>query len=745
VTAAAGGPAGSADEPEPSVRPAHPAEANTSAGVPTGTAPTGTPDLPGIDAEDSHGAESSDHGPGGADSGGPARHRIRGVLAIRSFRRLWAVTSVCAIGDWLSLLALSALATHLTSSYQAQSFALGGVVATKLLPAMLFGPLAGALADKLDRRKVMVTCDTLRCLLFFSIPVVGSLIWLFIATFLIEVCSLFWIPAKDSSIPNLLRRPDQVETANQLGLVMTYGVAVVSAAGLFSALSSLAPVLGRRIDITATTTAYIALVVNGAAYAACALIVWFRIPEISGRSPAHTQRQPGLLAMLRDGFVFVGSTPLIRGLVIGIIGAFAAGGAVVACAKLYATSLGGGDTAYGLLFVGVFVGLATGMGVAPRLARRLPRHRLFGASIVGAGLALVLVAMAPHLVIALALVACVGMGAGIAFLTGLTIIGLQVENAVRGRTVAFVQSLVRVDLLASMALVPVLVGLVRPRALSMLGHPFTIDGTRTVLLGAGVIAAVVGVLSYRQMDDRRGVSVMSDLRSVLRRRPDPVSGLLIAVEGSRMTDTTRQAAALVDWLRAHAQGEVLPAGDPRRDEQRVLAAVRGAELTGQRARAMVAAAVRAETVERRVRPALAGGALVVMEQYVDSALAQLSASGGLSHDELEGLGDWATGRLRPDVTVLLDHDPSGVRADGRGIAELELHWKAQRILTEMAAANPDRYVVVDADGEPGEVAERIRVQLRPLLTARGLLQLSARASGDGLDAARASGTNSLPG
>ncbi|MCA1822140.1 MAG: MFS transporter [Pseudonocardiaceae bacterium] len=451
--------------------------------------------------------------PAEPDLAGSTAQRVRGVLAIPAFRRLWGVTAITAVAEWQSLLALSALATHLTSGYQAQSFALGGVVATKLLPAMLLGPLAGALADKLDRRHQMVVCDVLRAGLFLSIPLVGQLAWLFAATFLIELCALFWIPAKDASIPNLLRRPDQVETANQLSLIMTYGVAVLVASGVFSALSKFGPAFS-----DAEGSAYLALSINGVAYAFCALVVGTRIPEISGRAATGRDAQPGLFAMLRDGVVFVRATPLVRGLVTGILGAFAAGGAVIASAKLYSTSLGGGDAAYGLLFASLFVGLGLGMAVMPLAARRIRHRGLFGLAIVAAGLALVAVALAPHLLVALVAVIGVGCAAGVAFLTGLTIIGAQVADEMRGRTIAFVQSLVRLDLLASMAMVPFAVGLVQQRTLTVFSETVTIDGTRPVLLCAGLLAAMVGVSAHRQMDDRLDGSLLADLRAAVRRR-----------------------------------------------------------------------------------------------------------------------------------------------------------------------------------------------------------------------------------
>jgi dTMP kinase len=648
----------------------------------------------------------------------PTAHRVRAVLAIPAFRRLWLVTAVSATGDWLSLLALSALATQLATGYQAQSFALGGVVATKLLPALLLGPLAGALADKFDRRRVMVVCDVLRCGLFLSIPLVGSLWWLLVATLLIEICALFWIPAKDASVPNLLRRPDQVETANQLALVMTYGVAVITASGLFTVISGLGGFLpGSTPEIS---TAYVALFLNGLAYLLTATTVWFRIPEISGRPQHRRDAAPGLFALLGDGARFVASTPLVRGLVIGIVGAFTAGGIVVGSATLYAASLGGGNAAYGMLFIAVFVGLALGMGAAPRLALRLPHNRLFGTAIVAAGCALVLVALAPHLTVAIAAVGLVGGCAGIAFLTGLTIIGSQVADEVRGRIVAFVQSIVRLTLLGSMALVPLLVGLVSARTVDVFGYPFHIDGTRVVMLAGGAVAAVVGMLAYRQMDDRRTEPLLPDLLAALHRGVRRSgSGVLIAVEGATPRETAVQAERLVETLRERGY-EVVAAGP----EQLRTELMAPAAIAGGRARALAEAAARADLVERVVRPALDSGAVVVADRFLASPLVQLGVAADRNHAELdardlESLAAFATGRLRPDVSVLLDRAPVTPVDDPDATGPLPLpgeeHLRVRRLLTRMAAAEPHRYVVVDADGTVADVADRVLAGLTPVL------------------------------
>ncbi|WP_226352771.1 hypothetical protein [Pseudonocardia sp. ICBG601] len=236
-----------------------------------------------------------------------------------------------------------------------------------------------------------------------------------------------------------------------------------------------------------------------------ALVVYFAIPEISGRATEAERQQapPSLLYLLRDGYTYVVRTPLVRGLVVGVVGGFTAGGAVIATAKLYASSLGGGDAAYSILFASVFAGLAAGMALGPVLARQVPHRRLFAAarssgpgcrsSSWRGGVV--------HLFMAIAAVLVVGAFAGIAFLIGLTIIGTEVADGIRGRVNAFVQSLVRLVLLGAMSVVPVVVGVVATRTVTVGDTALLVDGTRFVLAGAGVLAAAVGVVARRQMTE----------------------------------------------------------------------------------------------------------------------------------------------------------------------------------------------------------------------------------------------------
>ncbi|NCV82978.1 MAG: dTMP kinase, partial [Actinobacteria bacterium] len=143
----------------------------------------------------------------------PAPDVTRGVLAIKAFRKLWNSMVFSSLGDWLGLLATTALAQQLSGGdYAKANFAIAGVFIARLLPAVFLGPIAGVIADKLDRRKLMVNCDILRTALYISIPIVHNYFWLYTAMILVECITLFWSPAKEASVPNLVPR-DKLENA----------------------------------------------------------------------------------------------------------------------------------------------------------------------------------------------------------------------------------------------------------------------------------------------------------------------------------------------------------------------------------------------------------------------------------------------------------------------------------------------------------------------------------------------------
>ena len=370
-----------------------------------------------------------------------------------------------------------------------------------------------------------------------------------IASFLIEAVGLFWMPAKDASVPNLVRR-DQIEAANQLSLITTFGLTPVLGAGLFSVLALITNVLARHLEFFQAQPVNLALYFNAATFLFGAIVVLF-IREISGhRLVRPGDDPPGLLFLLREGAAFVRTSKLVGGLIIGLVGAFVAAGAVIGAGKIFVSSLGGGDAAYGMLFGAVFVGLGSGMAFGPKIAQELSRRRLFGLSLVFAAVCLILTAVMPQVALAIGFVLGIGFGAGVAYLAGMTLLGTDVDDEMRGRVFALLQSLIRVVLVIALAAVPFVVAQVGERTI----HGYTIDGTRIVLVVGGILALIAGLVAYRKMDDREQVALLADVRASLRgdssaRRRMRTGGMFVAFEGGEGSGKSTQIELLAARLR----------------------------------------------------------------------------------------------------------------------------------------------------------------------------------------------------
>ncbi len=192
-------------------------------------------------------------------------------------------------------------------------------------------------------------------------------------------------------------------------------------------------------------------------------------------------------------------------------------------------------------------------------------------------------------------------------------------------------------------------------------------------------------------------------------------GYFVAFEGGEGAGKSTQERLLAETLVAAGHDVVRtrePGGTPAAEAMRHV--VLSPEFAGldDRAEALLYAAARGEHVARVVRPALSRGAVVVCDRYLDSSVAYQGYGRGLGPDRIRDLSLWATGGLLPDLSVLLDVDPRQGLArfaprDRREAEPGEVHDRVRAGFREVAAANPDRYLVLDAALPVGEIADRI--------------------------------------
>jgi dTMP kinase len=644
----------------------------------------------------------------------PAQDATRSVLAIPAFRKLWNSMVFSSLGDWLGLLATTALAAQLSGgSYATANFAIAGVFIARLLPAVFLGPIAGVIADRFDRRKLMVTADIFRAGLYISIPIVNTYFWLYAAMILVECLTLFWSPAKEATVPNLVGK-DKLESANQASLLAAYGTAPVAAI-LFSFLTLFASAIESLFPFSIGTSVDIALYANAATFAFAAFTIW-GLKEIPKGAAANKAKDENIWKSLNDGWKSVSETRLIRGLVVGMIGAFSAAGAVIGLARTFVGDLGGGDAAYGVLFGAVFTGLAIGIAFGPKIFAQFSRRRLFGASLTTAGIFLVLLALIPNLVLAVFTVIFLGAFSGVTWVTGFTMLGMEVQDEVRGRTFAFVQSLIRITLVAVLAIAPAVAAAFGVHTYKVQNVTFNFNGAQVTILIAGLIASIIGYISYRQMRDRPSVSLWSDVANALKGELGgitgaPATGVFIAFEGGEGTGKSTQSKLLKEWLEARGESVVLsrePGGTDLGQGLRKILLGHETGVISPRAEALLYAADRAHHVFSVIRPALAEGKVVITDRYFDSSIAYQGAGRVLAPGEVARISRWATESLFPTLTIVIDlpaeigigrlHNPDRLEAE-----PLAFHERVRQEFLQIARLDPERYLVVDGKQDIQEI------------------------------------------
>ncbi|MCU0269158.1 MAG: MFS transporter [Acidimicrobiales bacterium] len=423
------------------------------------------------------------------------------------FFRLWIVQVVSATGDWLAFSAILLLVTDIyEGNASASAGAISLVISVRLIPGFFFAPVAGVLVDRFDRKKVMVTCDLGRAAVVAVLPFVRNLLGLVLLSLLLEVLTLLWSPAKEASVPNLVPQ-DHLTTANSLSLAAAYGTWPVAQL-LFAALAGLSAWLGGFdvLSFFGTSQMALAFYVDALTFLLAAYLVW-GLPI--GRARHRGERGGRRVDMgqtfheLKEGWHYIFINPTVRAVNLGLATGLVGGGMLIPLGAVFSTEvLGEGATGYGLFTTALGFGVALGVVGVSALQKKLPATEVFTASLFVAGTALVLGASFGRLAFSAVCVFVMGVSVGPIYVLGFSILQSEVDDELRGRVFAALNTLVRFCVLVSLTLGPLLAAFLGSISDSLVGGEigvgtFVIEvpGVRLTLWTAGIIIIMAGVMA----------------------------------------------------------------------------------------------------------------------------------------------------------------------------------------------------------------------------------------------------------
>ncbi|MGW7695577.1 dTMP kinase [Streptomyces asiaticus] len=685
---------------------------------------------------------------------------VRALLRYQPLRRLWSAQLVGGAGDVLAVLVLvlltlqaSVAADSFGGGYRGAAFAVAVVLgvrlfATVLFGAVLLGPLAALIGPSgpLDRRWTMVGADGLRLVLLLIAPLwidwapADAVAWLLITTFVVGVVERFWTVAKDSAAPSLLPAPpaegaavrplpDHLDALRRLSLRTNFLTLPIAAAALL-VVTLIGRLLGTGVEWFHTHQAALGSYVGAGLFAASISILTFI--ELPGaqtsrtRSPLEGLRRPRAASGSGADKGRTGAVPLLVLACAGVAGAIAA---AVGVAPLQATDLGGGPVGFALLVLVLTGGPAMGIRWAPKVLPGLSRRRLLALSVALTGLALLTVGLVHDTTTVVLIALIAGGSAGVAAHTGHSLLDQESEETRRPRMTEHVQAVVRVGVGLGAVAAPLLAAVIGPHRLGSGDFVFAHGGAAFTLMLVGALLLPVAALVLGRTDDRQGVPLRRDLREALlggggADEGPAATGFFIAVEGGDGSGKSTQVEALAEWIRAKGH-EVVVTREPGATAigkrlRSILLDVSSAGIS-HRAEALLYAADRAEHVDTVVRPALERGAVVISDRYIDSSVAYQGAGRDLAATEIARISRWATNGLLPHLTVLLDVSPETARerfteAPDRLESEpAEFHQRVRAGFLALAAADPARYIVVDAGQLPEAVTSVVRHRLDQML------------------------------
>lgn len=432
------------------------------------------------------------------------------------FLKLWLAQILSATGDWLGLVAITALAARVGG--QAEGVAIGLVLSARIAPGFILGPLAGVFADRWDRRRILVGCDVGRALVLLTLPFVDTVLGLVLASLVLEMFTLLWSPAKEASVPDIVPE-SQLAAANSLSVAAAYGTFPVGA-GLYALLANLA---GWIEDVAwlnpfRLDQAGCAFVVDAFTFLAAAVLLGsLKLPR---RVRKDDEEQMGVvgglkagLSDLREGWRFVFISPVIRAVNLGLATGLIGGGMLVPLGPVFVEEvLGQGEDGFGFLIFALGIGMALGVASVAALQKHIPKQGMFEAAVFGAGLSLLAATMMTQLRPAAILIGALGLCAGAVYVLGFTLLHEKSAPELRGRIFGALFMMVRACVLFAFVIGPLLSNSLEQVSqqissdgqIDVFGSDFAIPGVRLTLWLAGFIIIGAGFVSRHSLRSSHG-------------------------------------------------------------------------------------------------------------------------------------------------------------------------------------------------------------------------------------------------
>jgi dTMP kinase len=400
------------------------------------------------------------------------------------FSRLWRAGLVSSTGDWVSLLATLSLGEEL-----AGSSGIVLVLVSRILPGLFFAAVGGVLADRLNRKYVMLFTEFGRGALVLSLAFADSIAYLVVVSLFLEAFTLVFQPAKEATVPTLVNKNELVQ-ANSLSLSAAYGTFPLGAA-IFLLVAPLAATVTFWGFLPGTHEG-LAFLVDSCTYVVSGLILT-TLPRSKRHRRTRTRGKSSLMAPLRDvkdGIVFVASHPRIRPVVTAMTVALAGGGIVVVLGKPYASDvLMAGTTGFPALLTGFGMGAGFGIVMVTIFGPRFQfKDILFAVALLVTGTALAAAGFVRTIIGGVGWMTLMGIGAGSAYVLGFAHLHEQTQDELRGRTFAALFSLMRIGLLTSMAL-----ALPAAKLFDEMLPGLLSEGSRVVLLLGGSLMVMAGL------------------------------------------------------------------------------------------------------------------------------------------------------------------------------------------------------------------------------------------------------------